>query len=500
MPTNLVKTEHDEKLWSSAKAQAKAQGHAEDWAYVNSIYQSMKKEGMLSKLAAALNTRRGHVRQETLRPIPNYSYMPVRITIQEHLADRRGLHWDLRIVTPRTALSFVIPRPKLEGEPGDRNTWIRMPDHRKAYADWSGTIPHGQYGGGTVKVVKNYNGVLNTRDGKLDLFFDTGGQYQKISITPGKDKKMYYAIHRSLPKEHHWQDRPQYKAIDTISDNLMASEKLDGALVYAVLGANGITFTSRRKSTSGELIQKENHVPWLRDTKVPKQYQGLILAGELVHPKGFSFLTPILNSSPHNAVKLQHLFGRVQFRPHNVLNRSMTYKEKVELLQGMAKNLNNKLISTPKYSNNPDELWNEVKRKGGEGIVLFDPESADPTMYKKKLWQTYTGEVVSIDPGTGKYSNALGSMLVMDKNGNTVRIGGGQGLTDEMRREIFENPRKYLGKKIRVVAQGTTGRSLRQPRFHGWDLDERPLDIFGPGDTLYNLAHQSLNNNLEGIL
>lgn len=434
MPTNLVKTEHDEKLWSSAKAQAKAQGHAEDWAYVNSIYQSMKKEGMLSKLAAALNTRRGHVRQETLRPIPNYSYMPVRITIQEHLADRRGLHWDLRIVTPRTALSFVIPRPKLEGEPGDRNTWIRMPDHRKAYADWSGTIPHGQYGGGTVKVVKNYNGVLNTRDGKLDLFFDTGGQYQKISITPGKDKKMYYAIHRSLPKEHHWQDRPQYKAIDTISDNLMASEKLDGALVYAVLGANGITFTSRRKSTSGELIQKENHVPWLRDTKVPKQYQGLILAGELVHPKGFSFLTPILNSSPHNAVKLQHLFGRVQFRPHNVLNRSMTYKEKVELLQGMAKNLNNKLISTPKYSNNPDELWNEVKRKGGEGIVLFDPESADPTMYKKKLWQTYTGEVVSIDPGTGKYSNALGSMLVMDKNGNTVRIGGGQGLTDEMRR------------------------------------------------------------------
>lgn len=38
----LVKTDRDEELWSKAKAAAKKQGHTEDWAYINGIYQRMK--------------------------------------------------------------------------------------------------------------------------------------------------------------------------------------------------------------------------------------------------------------------------------------------------------------------------------------------------------------------------------------------------------------------------------------------------------------------------
>ena len=38
----FIKTAEDEKLWSKAKASAKAQGHEEDWAYINGIYQKMK--------------------------------------------------------------------------------------------------------------------------------------------------------------------------------------------------------------------------------------------------------------------------------------------------------------------------------------------------------------------------------------------------------------------------------------------------------------------------
>jgi len=52
MPTNLVKTKRDEGLWSKAKAQAAKQGHAEDWAYVNGIYQRMQGGG--SKKTASL--------------------------------------------------------------------------------------------------------------------------------------------------------------------------------------------------------------------------------------------------------------------------------------------------------------------------------------------------------------------------------------------------------------------------------------------------------------
>ena len=49
MPLNSVKTKKDEELWSRAKAQAAKQGHEEDWAYVMSIYQSMKGKKKSSK-------------------------------------------------------------------------------------------------------------------------------------------------------------------------------------------------------------------------------------------------------------------------------------------------------------------------------------------------------------------------------------------------------------------------------------------------------------------
>lgn len=58
MPANLVKTPKDEKLWSKAKAIAAKEGHKEDWAYINSIYQNMKggekKSSLAQKLAQEL--------------------------------------------------------------------------------------------------------------------------------------------------------------------------------------------------------------------------------------------------------------------------------------------------------------------------------------------------------------------------------------------------------------------------------------------------------------
>jgi len=53
MPTNLVRTKKDEELWSRAKARAAEQGHKEDWAYVNGIYQRMK--GNTKKTASLLH-------------------------------------------------------------------------------------------------------------------------------------------------------------------------------------------------------------------------------------------------------------------------------------------------------------------------------------------------------------------------------------------------------------------------------------------------------------
>lgn len=51
MPTNLVKTKKDEAIWAKAKAKAAKQGKADDWPYVNSIFQNMQGKEAASILA-----------------------------------------------------------------------------------------------------------------------------------------------------------------------------------------------------------------------------------------------------------------------------------------------------------------------------------------------------------------------------------------------------------------------------------------------------------------
>jgi hypothetical protein len=45
MPVGVVKTPEDETKWNRAKQIAESQGHKEDWAYINGIFQKMKGKG-----------------------------------------------------------------------------------------------------------------------------------------------------------------------------------------------------------------------------------------------------------------------------------------------------------------------------------------------------------------------------------------------------------------------------------------------------------------------
>lgn len=446
-----------------------------------------------------ISLRSTHVPDERISALGDFDYEPVQITIQEHLADRRGKHYDLRIVTPDRAISFVIPWGDLSKPSGERGTWIRMPDHVPEYANWEGQIPAGQYGAGKVRVVAKYNGILHSsgdHPGLVDLFFEDGDDYRKISFS-SKDGQKYLAISRNLPDQRHWQERPIYKALTSDQDTsgLWASEKLDGALVYIKLGEKGITVTSRRKSTkTGKELVREHHVPWIRDTKIPKELQGMTFAGELVHPMGFSFTGPIMNSKPSKAVAAQKITGKMQLYLHNVLSDDKTpYAQKVELMRGVIQALGNPNIKLPRISVDPDKFFDQVRAEGGEGVILVDPRSPGNVMYKNKLWDHYTGEIVDVLEGKGKNKGSLGAMLVRDKDGRLVHLGGGVGLSDKMRREIFGNPKKFVGRKVRVVARGSTGASLRQPRFAGFAIEDDPLDSFASQEAIYRDYVDSLS-------
>lgn len=103
-------------------------------------------------------------------------------TIQDHHASHH--HWDLRLQRGNVLESWAIPKHHLPSG-GERLLATRVEPHPLDYAGFSGTIPKGEYGAGTVKVYqKGHYEPISWSNKKIEF-----------EISSGKAKGKYVLIH-----------------------------------------------------------------------------------------------------------------------------------------------------------------------------------------------------------------------------------------------------------------------------------------------------------------
>ena len=112
----------------------------------NSVVTFMSNNNKLSKYRAKRDfTRSAEPSGQTKITASNRR----RFIVQKHAATR--LHYDLRLELDGVFKSWAVTRgPSLD--PHDKRLAVEVEDHPLDYGDFEGTIPKGEYGGGTVQL------------------------------------------------------------------------------------------------------------------------------------------------------------------------------------------------------------------------------------------------------------------------------------------------------------------------------------------------------------
>ncbi|MBV9487622.1 MAG: non-homologous end-joining DNA ligase [Frankiaceae bacterium] len=426
-----------------------------------------------------------------------------RFVIQEHHA--RALHWDLRLEHEGVLASWAVPK-NLPVDPKTNHLAVHTEDHPLEYLDFEGTIPKGEYGGGTMSVWDRGTYECEKWSDREVMFVLSGGKVsgRYVLFKTGK-RDRDWMVHRMDPAPDDYEPMPAdiSPMLATATETLPRDDK-KWAYEFKWDGVRAIVYIDggRPRAMSRNHRDITPSYPELRDLAASVGSRQLILDGELVAMDAdgrpsFGALQPRMHVTERNAVRRLAAATPVTYLVFDVLYVDghslvqLPYHERRHVLESLA--LNGPTWHTPpSFTGGGAAVLAASKEQGLEGLLLkrlestYLPGSRSKDWLKLKNVRMQEVVIAGWKPGEGNRSGMIGSLLlgVPDESGALQFAGHvGTGFTDAMLRDLaadlapletdappFDQPiPKPHSKNARWVRPELVG----EVRFSEWTRDGR---------------------------
>ncbi len=429
------------------KKQSLTQEHIELIEDLTGAGSSRKRAAKSSLLSEYVKKRDFTKTSEPQGKVRSSSASPIFV-IQKHAASH--LHYDFRLEMHGVLKSWAIPKgPPLKA--GERRLAMHVEDHPIAYSTFEGTIPKGNYGGGTVMVwdygtysvdhkkpyadYKKGRITVNLKGKKLQgrwilvrdsyepkRWFMMKGREAKILVT-GKALELSARTHRSLSEiakanDAIWDDQEEQRKPGKKNEKAFIATSISRKLkktkpkflspmkaIHSKTIPHGKGWLYEVKYDGYRaLIGKSNQkiTLWSRNGKsFNTRYPSIIADAETVNAETFLIDGEIIAQDHKGIASFQALQNyqtsqtthTLSFYAFDLLNYDgysllhAPLEKRRELLERVIEGSNLRLSKT--FSGKPEKLAQQVTKIGLEGIIAKRKDSLYVPDTRSKAWRKY---------------------------------------------------------------------------------------------------------------
>jgi len=352
--------------------------------------------------------------------------------IQRH--DARRLHYDFRLERGGALASWAVPKG-VPLEPGAKALAVHVEDHPLEYATFSGQIPAGQYGAGTVEIWDNgtYELLEEKSDGQLTVRLD-GGRLQGVwTLVPahldGKEQN-WLLIKRSDSDAETVEPRKYTPMLATLAAELPRGDgwsfevKFDGFRALAYVRGGECELVSRNdKPLTSRFPEVAKAVP--RALKTPNA----VLDGEVCALDANG--RPSFSAMQQNSGTLVfYVFDLLEADGEPLVDLTL------EARQSRLAELIDRRITSVRLSESFDDgegLYEAAKEQGLEGVMAKRLASKYCQGKRTRDWlkiKTHGRQefvIAGYTRGEGRRADSFGSLVLAVNEGGGLRYVGNVG-------------------------------------------------------------------------